>query len=174
MSKYRKQMLQIMQGRKGEDAEPVLKVHQANSVVRWGRKRERGTCSLFLACFQETTFSLHGMSLLQNTFSETLVSLVFSSLFFSQHKSCDMSQRTLKSISLLWPAQRLVVCTLDGAFHALSHNGFVVTLEKLTHQSCSCYCSVVVTKEEEPPKSLLAATCLGLKKSSFPLAFYSV
>uniref|UniRef100_A0A8B9VWS9 Suppressor of IKBKE 1 n=1 Tax=Anas zonorhyncha TaxID=75864 RepID=A0A8B9VWS9_9AVES len=32
MSKYRKQMLQIMQGRKGEDAEPVLKVHQANSV----------------------------------------------------------------------------------------------------------------------------------------------
>uniref|UniRef100_A0A8B9VP67 Suppressor of IKBKE 1 n=1 Tax=Anas zonorhyncha TaxID=75864 RepID=A0A8B9VP67_9AVES len=33
MSKYRKQMLQIMQGRKGEDAEPVLKVHQANSVI---------------------------------------------------------------------------------------------------------------------------------------------
>uniref|UniRef100_A0A8B9C3N7 Suppressor of IKBKE 1 n=1 Tax=Anser brachyrhynchus TaxID=132585 RepID=A0A8B9C3N7_9AVES len=32
MSKYRKQMLQLMQGRKGEDAEPVLKVHQANSV----------------------------------------------------------------------------------------------------------------------------------------------
>lgn len=36
MSKYRKQMLQLLQGRKGEDAEPVLKVHQANSVVRWG------------------------------------------------------------------------------------------------------------------------------------------
>lgn len=34
MSKYRKQMLQLLQGRKGEDAEPVLKVHQANSVVR--------------------------------------------------------------------------------------------------------------------------------------------
>uniref|UniRef100_A0A8C9LDL5 Suppressor of IKBKE 1 n=1 Tax=Pavo cristatus TaxID=9049 RepID=A0A8C9LDL5_PAVCR len=32
MSKYRKQMLQLLQGRKGEDAEPVLKVHQANSV----------------------------------------------------------------------------------------------------------------------------------------------
>uniref|UniRef100_A0A8C0BGU2 Suppressor of IKBKE 1 n=1 Tax=Buteo japonicus TaxID=224669 RepID=A0A8C0BGU2_9AVES len=32
MSKYRKQMLQLLQGRKGEDAEPVLKVHQANSL----------------------------------------------------------------------------------------------------------------------------------------------
>ncbi|XP_014804050.1 PREDICTED: suppressor of IKBKE 1 [Calidris pugnax] len=32
MSKYRKQMLQLLQGRKGEDAEPVLEVHQANSV----------------------------------------------------------------------------------------------------------------------------------------------
>uniref|UniRef100_A0A8C5U6B2 Suppressor of IKBKE 1 n=1 Tax=Malurus cyaneus samueli TaxID=2593467 RepID=A0A8C5U6B2_9PASS len=31
MSKYRKQMLQLLEGRKGEDAEPVLKVHQANS-----------------------------------------------------------------------------------------------------------------------------------------------
>ncbi|NXK13212.1 SIKE1 protein, partial [Herpetotheres cachinnans] len=32
MSKYRKQMLQLLQGRKGEDAEPVLKVHQAHSL----------------------------------------------------------------------------------------------------------------------------------------------
>ncbi|KAM6108409.1 suppressor of IKBKE 1 [Pterocles gutturalis] len=32
MSRYRKQMLQLLQGRKGEDAEPVLKVHQANSL----------------------------------------------------------------------------------------------------------------------------------------------
>ncbi|XP_075631789.1 suppressor of IKBKE 1 isoform X6 [Balearica regulorum gibbericeps] len=32
MSKYRKQMLQLLQGRKGEDAEPLLKVHQANSL----------------------------------------------------------------------------------------------------------------------------------------------
>ncbi|XP_069731992.1 suppressor of IKBKE 1 [Phaenicophaeus curvirostris] len=32
MSKYRKQMLQLLQGRKGEDAEPVLRVHQANSL----------------------------------------------------------------------------------------------------------------------------------------------
>ncbi|XP_051494939.1 suppressor of IKBKE 1 isoform X3 [Apus apus] len=32
MSKYRKQMLQLLQERKGEDAEPVLKVHQANSL----------------------------------------------------------------------------------------------------------------------------------------------
>ncbi|XP_059687120.1 suppressor of IKBKE 1 isoform X1 [Gavia stellata] len=32
MSKYRKQMLQLLQGRKGEDAKPVLKVHQANSL----------------------------------------------------------------------------------------------------------------------------------------------
>ncbi|NWU80293.1 SIKE1 protein, partial [Onychorhynchus coronatus] len=32
MSKYRKQMLQLLEGRKAEDAEPVLKVHQANSV----------------------------------------------------------------------------------------------------------------------------------------------
>ncbi|XP_009960414.1 PREDICTED: suppressor of IKBKE 1-like [Leptosomus discolor] len=32
MSKYRKQMLQLLQGRKGEDAEPALKVHQANSL----------------------------------------------------------------------------------------------------------------------------------------------
>ncbi|XP_074019401.1 suppressor of IKBKE 1 isoform X3 [Numenius arquata] len=32
MSKYRKQMLQLLQGRKGEDAEPVLEVHQANSL----------------------------------------------------------------------------------------------------------------------------------------------
>ncbi|XP_031988792.1 suppressor of IKBKE 1 isoform X1 [Corvus moneduloides] len=31
MSKYRKQMLQLLEGRKREDAEPVLKVHQANS-----------------------------------------------------------------------------------------------------------------------------------------------
>lgn len=31
MSKYRKQMLQLLEGRKGEEAEPVLKVHQANS-----------------------------------------------------------------------------------------------------------------------------------------------
>ncbi|XP_075377720.1 suppressor of IKBKE 1 isoform X1 [Mycteria americana] len=39
MSKYRKQMLQLLQGRKGEDAEPVLKVHQANSLVRWDGDR---------------------------------------------------------------------------------------------------------------------------------------
>ncbi|XP_027551244.1 suppressor of IKBKE 1 [Neopelma chrysocephalum] len=32
MSKYRKQMLQLLEGRKREDAEPVLKVHQTNSV----------------------------------------------------------------------------------------------------------------------------------------------
>ncbi|XP_030321425.1 suppressor of IKBKE 1 isoform X1 [Calypte anna] len=32
MSKYRKQMLQLLQGRKAEDAQPVLKVHQANSL----------------------------------------------------------------------------------------------------------------------------------------------
>ncbi|XP_074971298.1 suppressor of IKBKE 1 isoform X2 [Phalacrocorax aristotelis] len=32
MSKYRKQMLQLLQGRKGEDTEPALKVHQANSL----------------------------------------------------------------------------------------------------------------------------------------------
>ncbi|XP_010135253.1 PREDICTED: suppressor of IKBKE 1, partial [Buceros rhinoceros silvestris] len=32
MSKYRKQMLELLQGRKGEDAVPVLKVHQANSL----------------------------------------------------------------------------------------------------------------------------------------------
>ncbi|NXC52425.1 SIKE1 protein, partial [Aleadryas rufinucha] len=31
MSKYRKQMLQLLEGRKREDAEPVLKIHQANS-----------------------------------------------------------------------------------------------------------------------------------------------
>lgn len=30
MSKYRKQMLQLLEGRKREEAEPVLKVHQAN------------------------------------------------------------------------------------------------------------------------------------------------
>uniref|UniRef100_A0A8C3VCV6 Suppressor of IKBKE 1 n=1 Tax=Catharus ustulatus TaxID=91951 RepID=A0A8C3VCV6_CATUS len=33
MSKYRKQMLQLLEGRKREEAEPVLKVHQANSGV---------------------------------------------------------------------------------------------------------------------------------------------
>nr|XP_013799010.1 PREDICTED: suppressor of IKBKE 1 [Apteryx mantelli mantelli] len=32
MSKYRKQMLQLLQGRKAEEAEPVLKVHQANCL----------------------------------------------------------------------------------------------------------------------------------------------
>ncbi|NXJ88710.1 SIKE1 protein, partial [Corythaixoides concolor] len=32
MSKYRQQMLQLLQGRKGEDAEPVLEVHQAHSL----------------------------------------------------------------------------------------------------------------------------------------------
>ncbi|XP_040472593.1 suppressor of IKBKE 1 isoform X2 [Falco naumanni] len=32
MSKYRKQMLQLLQGRKGEGAEPVLKVHRSNSL----------------------------------------------------------------------------------------------------------------------------------------------
>ncbi|NXD69922.1 SIKE1 protein, partial [Eolophus roseicapillus] len=32
MSKYRKQMLQLLQGRKSEDAEPALNVHQANSL----------------------------------------------------------------------------------------------------------------------------------------------
>ncbi|XP_074781812.1 suppressor of IKBKE 1 isoform X2 [Athene noctua] len=32
MSKYRTQMLQLLQGRKGEDAEPVSSVHEANSV----------------------------------------------------------------------------------------------------------------------------------------------
>ncbi|NWI48009.1 SIKE1 protein, partial [Picathartes gymnocephalus] len=31
MSKYRKQMLQLLEGRKREEAEPVLKVHQASS-----------------------------------------------------------------------------------------------------------------------------------------------
>ncbi|XP_048782175.1 suppressor of IKBKE 1 isoform X2 [Lagopus muta] len=42
MSKYRKQMLQLLQGRKGEDAEPVLKVHQANSVeYKAGRTLEK-------------------------------------------------------------------------------------------------------------------------------------
>lgn len=35
MSKYRKQMLQLLEGRKREEAKPVLKVHQANSGVRW-------------------------------------------------------------------------------------------------------------------------------------------
>ncbi|KAM9519930.1 suppressor of IKBKE 1 isoform 1-T1 [Guaruba guarouba] len=32
MSKYRKQMLQLLQGRKSEDAEPALNVHQTNSL----------------------------------------------------------------------------------------------------------------------------------------------
>ncbi|XP_064354286.1 suppressor of IKBKE 1 [Dromaius novaehollandiae] len=32
MSKYRKQMLQLLQGRKAEEAEPVFKVHQANCL----------------------------------------------------------------------------------------------------------------------------------------------
>ncbi|NXF10096.1 SIKE1 protein, partial [Smithornis capensis] len=32
MSKYRKQMLQLLEGRKREDAEPALKIHQTNSV----------------------------------------------------------------------------------------------------------------------------------------------
>ncbi|XP_062450919.1 suppressor of IKBKE 1 isoform X2 [Rhea pennata] len=32
MSKYRKQMLQLLQGRKAEKAQPVLKVHQANCL----------------------------------------------------------------------------------------------------------------------------------------------
>ncbi|NXH46412.1 SIKE1 protein, partial [Dicaeum eximium] len=31
MSKYRKQMLQLLEGKKREEAEPVLKAHQANS-----------------------------------------------------------------------------------------------------------------------------------------------
>lgn len=39
MSKYRKQMLQLLEGRKREDAEPVLKAHQANSGVRWDGDR---------------------------------------------------------------------------------------------------------------------------------------
>lgn len=36
MSKYRKQMLHLIMGRKDVDAEPVLKVHVAHSVVSWG------------------------------------------------------------------------------------------------------------------------------------------
>uniref|UniRef100_A0A8B9MUI2 Suppressor of IKBKE 1 n=1 Tax=Accipiter nisus TaxID=211598 RepID=A0A8B9MUI2_9AVES len=42
MSKYRKQMLQLLQGRKGEDAEPVLKVHQANALHTGCNSYHRG------------------------------------------------------------------------------------------------------------------------------------
>lgn len=41
------------------------------------------------------------------------------------------------------------------------------------HQSCYCSCSVIVTKGEEPRKSLWAAVCLILKKSSLPDVFKS-
>lgn len=34
MSKYRKQMLQLMVAKKAADAEPVLKAHQSHSAVR--------------------------------------------------------------------------------------------------------------------------------------------
>jgi suppressor of IKK-epsilon len=34
MSKYRKQMLQLMVAKKAVDAEPVLKAHQSHSAVR--------------------------------------------------------------------------------------------------------------------------------------------
>lgn len=58
MSKYRKQMLQLLQGRKGEDAEPVLKVHQANSLVRWdGDRRElETTVTCLLLAFVQSCF----------------------------------------------------------------------------------------------------------------------
>uniref|UniRef100_A0A8C6J4J2 Suppressor of IKBKE 1 n=1 Tax=Melopsittacus undulatus TaxID=13146 RepID=A0A8C6J4J2_MELUD len=46
MSKYRKQMLQLLQGRKSEDAEPALNVHQANSLVRWDGKILLKLCEL--------------------------------------------------------------------------------------------------------------------------------
>ncbi|NWR77978.1 SIKE1 protein, partial [Centropus unirufus] len=32
MSRYRKQMLQLLQGRRSQEAEPVLQAHQANSL----------------------------------------------------------------------------------------------------------------------------------------------
>lgn len=62
MSKYRKQMLQLLQGRKSEDAEPALNVHQANSLVRWDGVRRGlktpGPCLLLLyICFHPWNIS---------------------------------------------------------------------------------------------------------------------
>ncbi|XP_063274363.1 suppressor of IKBKE 1 isoform X3 [Prinia subflava] len=52
MSKYRKQMLQLLEGRKREEAEPVLKVHQANSgfFIRTGASLTLPMCFFALMC----------------------------------------------------------------------------------------------------------------------------
>lgn len=92
MSKYRKQMLQLLQGRKGEDAVPVLKVHQANSLVRgYGDTRGLKTLVPCLARFHIIVVTIHGTSQFQNTFSETLCLslLVFFALFLLQHTLHD-------------------------------------------------------------------------------------
>lgn len=92
MSKYRKQMLQLLQGRKGEDAVPVLKVHQANSLVRgYGDTRGLKTLVPCLACFHIIVVTIHGTSQLQNTFSETLVSLCWYFLLYSFYSTHFMT-----------------------------------------------------------------------------------
>lgn len=92
MSKYRKQMLQLLQGRKGEDAVPVLKVHQADSLVRgYGDRRGLKTLVPCLARFNIIVVTIHGTSRLQNTFSETLVSLCWYFLLYSFYSTLFMT-----------------------------------------------------------------------------------
>lgn len=102
MSKYRKQMLQLLQGRKGEDAEPVLKVHQANSLVRWDGNGLKTPLPCLLLAFIQSLFlfverpcsKIHFLKLL------SLFAGMFFSIPFTAHSLQQLSQRTLKSITL--------------------------------------------------------------------------
>lgn len=92
MSKYRKQMLQLLEGRKREDAEPVLKVHQANSGVRWdGDRRVLKTpvpCLLFAV--MQSLFPSCSVCVPKYIFSKSCPSLlVFFPLFLSEHTGCN-------------------------------------------------------------------------------------
>lgn len=93
MSKYRKQMLQLLEGRKREEAEPVLKVHQSNSGVRWDGDRRVLLLAVmqslfpFLQCLCSKIHFLQFLSLFAG---------IFPSVPFRAHRLSQLSQRTLK------------------------------------------------------------------------------
>lgn len=129
---------------------------------------EEGSRPLFLVSW--FPFMKH---LCSKMFSETLVSLCwyfFFSIPFTAHRLSQLSQRILESIILSWPGWRLVLYGPGGKFPGLSLT-HMISVQR--HQSCYCSCSVIVTKGEEPPKSLWTAVCLILKKLSPPNVFKS-
>lgn len=92
MSKYRKQMLQLLEGRKREEAEPVLKVHQANSGVRWdGDRRVLETPVL---CLLSGNLCFHSCDVCAPKYiiSESCLCWYFPP-FLSEHTGCNSCPR---------------------------------------------------------------------------------